>query len=174
MTPIDTSGWGEFRLGDLFPTIERAKRRTINSYSPGDVPYVTNSMVNNGVSGYLQPKSPDDIEKGRCITVNSVDGSAFWQEDDFLANSSGNGLLMLRSDLLNEMRALFICASIVAVLEAGFTVMLTLNVIAETTIRLPITPSGEPDWDYMESTMQSFVADRNRALDALVELGEPL
>lgn len=43
MSTIDTSTWGEFRIGDLFPVIERATRRTINSYSAGDVPYVTGS-----------------------------------------------------------------------------------------------------------------------------------
>lgn len=170
MNIINTSTWSDFRIGDLFTKIDRAKRRTINDYSAGDVPYVTNSMINNGVSSYLQPKSDDDIEHGRCITVNSVDGSAFWQENDFLANSSGNGLLMLRNDDLNDMRALFVCASITAVLEAGFTIMLTLNVLRETTIRLPSTPSGEPDWDYMETTMKDITAERERALDFLMSL----
>lgn len=171
MSEIDTSNWGEFQIGDLFPVIERAKRRTINDYSTGDVPYVTNSTVNNGVSGHLQPKGAGDIEAGRCITVASVEGWAFWQEEDFLANSSGNGLLMLRSDELNEMRALFVCAAITSALEAGFAVMLTLNVVANTKIRLPITLDGKPDWLWMEKTMRELVAERDLALDALLGFG---
>lgn len=171
MSTIDTSTWGEFRIGDLFPVIERATRRTINSYSAGDVPYVTNSTVNNGVAGYLAPKDAHDIERGQCITVASVEGWAFWQERDFLANSSGNGLLMLRSNDLNEMRALFVCAAITSALEAGFSVMLTLTAVEETKIRLPITSAGDPDWDYMESRMLGLLAERNRALDVLMGLG---
>lgn len=167
MSEVDISGWAEFRVGTLFPVIERAKRRTVNDYAPGDTPYVTNSAANNGVSGYLQPKSASDIETGRCITVNTVDGSAFWQEKDFLANSSGNGLLMLRNGDMNELRALFVCAVITSTLEAGFRVMLTTDVVRDAKILLPVTSAGAPDWPLMEDMMRSVMADRESALREL-------
>ena len=171
MNEIDVSAWAEFRIGAIFPVIERAKRRTVNDYAPGGTPYVTNSAANNGVSGYLQPKSSSDIETGRCITVNTVDGSAFWQEKNFLANSSGNGLLMLRNADMNELRALFVCAVITSTLEAGFRVMLTTDVVRDAKIVLPVTSAGEPDWRLMEEMMRSVMEDRERALDALLRLG---
>ncbi|KAB1646202.1 hypothetical protein F8O06_05400 [Pseudoclavibacter sp. CFCC 14310] len=166
-TEIDTSDWREFRIGSLFPTIERATRRTINSYADGNVPYVTNSIFNNGISGYLEPKSSTDIEHGHCISINTVDGYAFWQEQDFLANSSGNGLLMLRNDSLDRNRALFVCAAITTALDASYTVMLTMDTIRDVMIRLPVTSSGDPDWDYMEQTMRDAMAEREAALDSL-------
>lgn len=170
MTPVDISAWGEFKIGDLFNPIKRAKRRTINSYQPGDTPYVTNSAFNNGVSEYLMPKSEMDIERGQCISVNTVDGSAFWQEEDFLANSSGNGLLLLRRDGLNYLRALFLCAAIKRALDPNFTVMLTLGVVEESRIKLPVTSSGNPDWDYMESTMKALLDKKAADLDVLEQL----
>lgn len=166
-TSIDVSSWGEFKIGDLFDSIKRAKRRTINSYEPGDTPYVTNSAFNNGVSGYLMPKSENDIERGQCISVNTVDGSAFWQEDDFLANSSGNGLLLLRREDLNPLRALFLCATIKRSLDPSFTVMLTSGVVKESRIKLPVTSSGDPDWGYMESTMKALLDKKAADLDVL-------
>lgn len=168
MKEIDTSSWGEFRVGDLFPEIERATRRTVNSYTEGDVPYVTNSTFNNGITGYLEPKSSTDIERGRCISINTVDGYAFWQEQDFLANSSGNGLLMLRRDDLNRDRALFVCAAITTALEASYAVMITKDVVRDVTIRLPATSDGDPDWDYMEQAMSDSMAKQERELDALM------
>lgn len=167
---IDTSSWGEFRVGSLFPEVERATRRTVNSYAEGDVPYVTNSTFNNGVTGYLEPKSSTDIECGRCISINTVDGYAFWQDQDFLANSSGNGLLILRSDDLNQDRALFVCAAITVALEASYTVMITKDTVQDVAIRLPSTPYGVPDWDYMEKTMRDAMAEREAALDSLQAL----
>lgn len=162
---VETSDWGEFRIYELFPIVQRAKRRTINSYDDGSVPYVTNSVFNNGITGYLEPKNPEDVEKGECISVNTVNGSAFWQEHDFLANSSGNGLIMLRRKDLTEPRALFLCAAITAALNASYTVMLTTETILETVLQLPVTSTGSPDWDYMEQVVSETMAERETALD---------
>lgn len=167
---INTSSWAEFRVGDLFDPIVRAKRRTITSYLEGKTPYVTNSAFNNGVSGYLEPKGSDDIERGQCITVNTVDGSAFWQEDDFLANSSGNGLLMLRRKGLNAHRALFLCAAISAAISPSFTVMLVKDVIEDARIKLPVVTDGSPDWAYMEKNMKRILELQRHNLDALASI----
>lgn len=167
---VDVDAWREFKIGDLFDSIKRAKRRTINSYEPGDTPYVTNSAFNNGVSGYLMPKSEKDIERGQCISVNTVDGSAFWQEEDFLANSSGNGLLLLRREDLNPLRALFLCTTIKRSLDPSFTVMLTLDVVKESRVKLPVDASGAPDWEYMESTMKKLLEKKTADLDVLEQL----
>lgn len=169
---VDTSDWGEFRVGSLFPKVERATRRTVNSYAEGDVPYVTNSTFNNGITGYLEPKSSTDIERGRCITINTVDGYAFWQEEDFLANSSGNGLLMLRSEALNRETALFLSAAITVALDASYAVMITKGTVQDVTIRLPSTPSDAPDWERMAQTMRGVMAEREAALDSLQALAE--
>lgn len=169
-TQIDVSGWGEFEVKNLFDSITRAKRRTINSYAPGKVPYVTNSAFNNGITSHLEPKSDDDLEKGKRITVNTVDGSAFWQEDDFLANSSGNGLLMLRRGHLNKNQALFLCAALRASLEASFTVMLTTDVVKDLLIKLPVTTTGDPDWDYMERIMRDQLQQQESRLDVFAAI----
>lgn len=167
---VDTSNWDEFRVGELFPEVERATCRTVNSYAEGDVPYVTNSTFNNGITGYLEPKSPTDIERGRCISINTVDGYAFWQEEDFLANSSGNGLLMLRSEELNRERALFLSAAITIALDASYAVMITKDTVQDVIIRLPAALSGSPDWDYMEQTMREVMTEREAALDSFQAL----
>ena len=172
-TSIDVSSWGEFKIGDLFDSIKRAKRRTVNSYEPGDTPYVTNSAFNNGVSRYLMPKSERDIEIGQCISVNTVDGSAFWQEEDFLANSSGNGLLLLRREDLNPLRALFLCTAIKRSLDPSFTVMLTKGVVKSATIKLPVDAAGAPDWAYMESVMKALLEQKTADLDVLEQLLPP-
>ena len=168
---VDTSSWGEFRLKDIFDTIARAKRRTITSYVEGDTPYVTNSTYNNGISAYLSPKDSGDIESGHCITVNTVDGSTFWQERDFLANSSGNGLLKLYRDGMDKPTALFLCAAIKVSLDPNFTVMLTTGVVKELIIKLPQTSSGAPDWEYMRHTMETLLVRQETNLNALQELG---
>lgn len=167
---VDIGTWRAFTIDSLFDSIKRATRRTINTYQPGETPYVTNSAFNNGVSDYLMPKSETDIERGRCISVNTVDGSAFWQEKDFLANSSGNGLLLLRKKGLTSLSALFLCAAIKKSLDPSFTVMLTLDVVKKSRIKLPVDASGDPDWDYMESSMETLLDKKALDLDVLEQL----
>lgn len=164
---IDPDKWTDFRIEDIFGSIERAKRRTINEYQPGETPYVTNSAFNNGVSGHLMPKSETDIEKGQCISVNTVDGSVFWQEEDFLANSSGNGLLLLRKKDLTPLSALFLCAAIRNSLDPNFAVMLTLGAVKKSKIKLPVDSSGSPDWAYMERMMLSVVEAQESRLSRI-------
>lgn len=48
MAKIDTSGWREFRVGDLF---EIEPTKGVNTYGicdDGDVPYIAASRENNG------------------------------------------------------------------------------------------------------------------------------
>lgn len=170
MSAVDVSDWGEILVSDLFPVIERATRRTMNNYRDGSVPYVTNSSFNNGVTGHLEPKHSDDIEQGSCISVNTVDGSTFWQEKNFLANSSGNGLILLRHPDLNSYRALFLCAAISASLDPSFTVMLTMETVRNLPVRIPMTPEGGPDWILMEQTMRALASKQERELDLLLKV----
>lgn len=169
---VDSSKWAKFYIQDLF-TIERAKRRTIDSYAKGDVPYVTNSAFNNGVTDYLQPKSKSDIEKGQCITVNTVDGSVFWQPHDFLANSSGNGLIILRRENLDEKAALFLCSIIATHLDPTFQMMLTTDDIRNLTLPLPTTLNGAPDWAFMASIMEKELLVAEAKIAILHRLTSP-
>ena len=80
--------WKEFEISRLF-TIKSPAARTIKSYSEGKTPYVSSGSFNNGIVSYLEPMADEKIEKGQCITVSPLDGSAFFQEEDFLGSLNG-------------------------------------------------------------------------------------
>ena len=75
--------WKEFEISRLF-TIKSPAARTIKSYSEGKTPYVSSGSFNNGIVSYLEPMADEKIEKGQCITVSPLDGSAFFQEEDLI------------------------------------------------------------------------------------------
>ena len=112
MNKVDISDWKDFQISRLF-RISSPASRSIKTYNEGDVPYVSSGSINNGIISYLEPNEDEELEKGNCITVSPLDGSSFYQEDDFLGRGgAGSAISLLYNDNLTRYNALFICTVI--------------------------------------------------------------
>ncbi len=165
---IDVSGWGEFRVGDLFD-VSRPSSRSSQKYEKGDMPFVASGNFNNGVTDYLQPKDDNDFDEGNCITVSAVDGYAFYQNERFLGRGgAGSSIMMLRNDNINEMNGKYICTLIRrACSDWEYSNMGNKDKLADTIIWLPITSVGEPDWQYMEDYMKQIMDQSEQIISDL-------
>jgi len=165
---IDTSTWKEFRVGTLFD-VSRPSSRSSQNYDEGDMPFVASGNFNNGVTAYLQPKDDNDYDEGGCITVSAVDGYAFYQKDKFLGRGgAGSSIMMLRNDNLNELNGKYICTLIrKACNDWEYSNMGNKDKLADTMIWLPITSTGEPDWQYMEDYMKAVMEESEKSLENL-------
>lgn len=156
-TKISLDSWQEFSLTQLFGKPEKPKKRSIQKYESGETPYVTSSKYNNGVINYLAPKNKDNIEKGKCITVNPLDATSFWQEEDFLARGGGgSSIFIFRNPNLNKYNAFFICTILRKKLSVEYNDMANSKTF-NNTILLPASADkdGEPDWQYMEKFIKN-------------------
>lgn len=165
---IDTSTWKDFVLGDLFD-IKLPSARSEKNYEEGDVNYVSSGAFNNGVANHLKPKDGEELDKGHCITVSPLDGSAFWQKDDFMGRGgSGASISMLYNDNLNDLRALFICSVIRNTAQKfGYSDLLNSKNLRTLNLKLPATPDGQPDWGYMESYIKAVMEESEKSLENL-------
>ncbi len=165
---IDVSGWGEFRIGDLFD-VSRPASRSSRNYDEGDMPFVASGNFNNGVTAYLKPKDDNDYDECGCITVSAVDGYAFYQEDKFLGRGgAGSSIMMLRNDNLNELNGKYICTLIrKACSDWEYSNMGNKDKLVDTMIWLPTTSIGEPDWQYMEDYMKQIMDKSEQILSDL-------
>ena len=156
MSKIDTSKWEEFKINSLF-IVKRPAARSQTKYDDGDVPFVASGNYNNGVLKYLSPKKDEALDKGNCITVSPIDGSAFYQKDDFLGRGgAGSSIILLYNDNLNEYNGYFIATVIRTVCKKYYyNDMANKDVIAEETIKLPVDENHQPDFSYMESYMKN-------------------
>lgn len=75
------------KIIDLF-NITVAKSRGIDDYSEGDVPFITNAEINNGVVSYVEPFDDDRIFHGPAICISGL-GYATVHYDRFLAKGNG-------------------------------------------------------------------------------------
>ena len=157
MKQIDTKQWKEFVIKDLF-TVKRPSARSQANYEDGDVPFVTSGNFNNGVLKYLQPKENEILDSGNCITVSPIDGSSFYQEDDFLGRGgAGSSIILLYNHNLNLYNGYFIATVIRTVCRKyAYSDMANKDTIGAEKIKLPVDKAGNPDFSYMESYMKNL------------------
>ena len=154
--PIDTRKWTPFSIGELF-TNNRPEKRAFNDYSEGSIPFVASGNYNNGVKGYVEPKKNEIPDSRNCITVSAVDGSAFYQDADFLGRGGGGSSInILRHKKLNEYIGIFLSVVIGKTCSKyKFDDMCSAAALKKEIIYLP-SINNEPDWEYMEMYIKNM------------------
>jgi len=168
---INTEEWKEFIIKDLF-IIKRPIARSQSNYNDGDVPFVASGNFNNGVLKYLEPKQGEILDKGNCITVSPVDGSCFYQENDFLGRGgAGSSIILLYNQNLNKNNGHFISSIIQKVCEKyTYGDMANKETISEEKIKLPVKPDGTPNYDFMDKIMEKISIGGGYKLRTLQEI----
>lgn len=154
---INVSGWKKYQIKDLFD-VSRPAVRSQSSYSDGSMPFVASGNYNNGVIRHCIPKDEKDFDLGNCITISPLDGSAFYQKEDFLGRGgAGSAILILRNDNLTKYSGLYI-ASIIrnALSKYSYSDQLSSKAIITEQIILPTVDGCNPDWTYMENYIRAI------------------
>ncbi len=124
-----------------------------NSLDIGNVPYVTTSSLNNGVSGYYD-EEPNF--KGRCLTValNGSVGEVFFQFDDFIT-SGDNAVLTLKGEY--DPYLLFYIAVMVKNHQWRYNYYRKLNLtkLHKMKIPMPFKSAMELDLSYIEKIVKN-------------------
>lgn len=168
MNKIDTNSWKDFKIIDLFKVVRPAARSQSN-YNEGDVAFVASGNFNNGVLKYLKPKENEVLDKGNCITVSPIDGSAFYQKDNFLGRGgAGSSVILLYNDNLNTYNGYFIATVIRSVCKKyAYSDMANKDRIGNEIIKLPVDKTGNPNFSYMETYMKNLESTVGASLTAL-------
>jgi hypothetical protein len=121
----------------------------------GQINFLGAISENNGIR---QKIDIEPMYKPNCIIVNyngSV-GEAFYQPSPFWASDDVN-VLYAKDWTLNKYITLFI-ATVIKSNRYKFSYgrKWTLDKMKESPIKLPVTPQGSPDWDYMENYIKAL------------------
>lgn len=151
MLDLHDRKWNEFLVGTLF-SVKRPKARSEKQYEYGKAPFVASGNVNNGVIKCCTPHENEKLDTGNCITVSPVDGSAFYQEYDFLGRGgAGSSILMLYNPDINKYSGLFISRMVRQTCSKySYGKMGSQESIKRERIMLPVDESGNPDYAFME------------------------
>ena len=155
---LNIDHWGEFKISDIYEHIEHPVARSKKHYESGNIPFIASGAINNGIDCYLAPKNKQDIDKGNCLTISPVDGSCFYQPNDFLGRGGGGSAIsILRTNkFLSQATHVFLASIISHTLKEQYSFgnMGNTQKIKDTIIKLPIDANGEPDWEYMSNQVR--------------------
>ncbi len=180
---IDTSRWGEFRIGDLFEKLElKCKLQNFNKafdVSPEktdefNLPLTNACHYNNGIQFYGRSTDWDSAE----MTIDIVSNGAI-ATGDVYAQPQKTGvlwdsyLIKCKYTINSEMVLHYMACVIEKCVKQsfGWSDKCTWNKVCEKRIKLPITATGRPDWSYMESHMKKAIEDMEQNLTHLSKVG---
>ncbi|GAA9654849.1 restriction endonuclease subunit S [Helicobacter pylori] len=154
--------WQSFKLGDLFEIRPTKAYNLTNSHlfdNNAKNPVVTNSSLNNGISGY---SSLEPTEKGNQITYSDTTTSEgiFYQKRPFIGYSHVQGLYPLKyHEFWNEKTLLYIVTAFKKVACGRFNYGNKFNrkIASEMSIILPTSQHGEIDFHFMRTFINALM-----------------
>lgn len=166
---IDVSGWGEFSCKELFECKNTGNilvRDVIDG--SGDTPYVTASGYNNGIVAHIDA-SNYEIIKGHCILVGGKTFTITYQKDDFVSNDSHNFTIRVKDYDISDLDYLYLVSMIYVYFgqKYSWNDAVTKDKLLDEIIPLPITSTGEPDWQYMEDYMRNIMDKSEKTISEL-------
>lgn len=156
MGKIDTSGWKEFRIGDLFEACLSKDDIQPKDFVEGKIPLVSSGKENNGIIAFVEDKKAR-LWEANTLTIDMF-GKVFYQENPYFAVSHGRVNILLPKISMTKGCLQFMGCAIekVTLQKYAFNEMCTGTKVLKDNIKLPATPDGAPDWAYMESYMANL------------------
>lgn len=152
----NVSNWGEFQIKNIFEVV-KGTRLTKANMKDGNIKFVGSSAMNNGETHRIA--NNEHLHSANTITVcyNGSVGETFYQDEEFWASDDVN--VLYPKFKLNKYIAFFICPIIKSVGQKyAFVDKWKQEDMKTEIIKLPITQTGEPDWQYMENYMKNIIS----------------
>lgn len=172
---IDTSMWKEFTVPEVFITEKHGKSLQVPTGAmmskkdlvEGDIPRVTVSNFNNGITGYYADSADKNYRTYDNFISVSFLGTVFYQPEKVSLDMKVHCLKPIDYEL-NVYSAGYIVSIIrKAISNFAYSDQLSSTVLAELEFALPAKSDGQPDWDYMESYMKAVMEESEKSLENL-------
>ena len=152
---LNVEEWKEFRLDELFDIeVGKGPSSKFANKNAGNTPFVSATENNNGVTNFT---SYEPTHERNTITVsrNGSIGESFYQPVPFCATAD---VAVLNPRFNNNQYISLFIATILKQEKYKYNYSRKWNLkrMKETIIRLPATPEGNPDWEWMEKYVKTL------------------
>ena len=173
---LEDKKWDKFKIEDIF-NIESTKfKQNIMDLKEGEIPLVSSTEYNNGVSGFYDIE--DKYLDSNFISINN-DGSvgfAFYHDYKCVITNHCRKLKFKEEKYrYNEFISLFVCNQIMEQKDKyNFGYAFGLNRLKRQYIMLPIDDSGNIDYEYMEQFVKNITYDQYKKYIEYIKSGDIL
>ena len=121
----------------------------------GNVPYVSSSQMNNGISGFVD-EEPSHAANTLTVARNGSVASTFYQPIDYCA-SPDDGRILHPKFNMNQYLGLFLAVLIEKEkYRYDYGRKFGTKRMKETLLKLPAKPDGNPDWQFIENYIKGL------------------
>ena len=159
---LDEKEWKPIFISSMFELV-RGRENNMAMLEDGDTPLISAKANNNGLKGFVH--NPKKFIAGQCITLNNDGdggaGLAYYQPANMALDSHVTALIPLID--MSAFVMLFI-ANCISGLHGFFGHGLSISNLRAKRLRimLPVTDSGEPDYEYMEQYAKNMMLRKYR------------
>ena len=172
-SPFDTGTWKTFGFTEIFKVGKGFYNKKPEPSGEGKIPFLSATSENNGVTEYY---ALDEIASATrtgagsneplsrklfpghavCVTNNGSVGFAYYQPEQFTCSHDVNPLYRLDGEF-NEATGLFVSTVIMKDrYRWAYGRKWRPERMVNSTVNLPATVEGKPDWQWMESYIKSL------------------
>lgn len=150
---INTSGWKEFKLNQIFKITTGA---CVNKQEleKGKIPRISVKGINNGIQGYFKTINSKNYREEENFISFSFLGTCFYHPYKASLDMKVHCLKPLNYTL-NKYSGLFLVNIFKKSYYGVFNDQISSSDLKNEYISLPIDKSGNPDWEYMENTIKA-------------------
>lgn len=170
---LNPNNWKKFKYHEIFDIKNGYYNKKPSKTEIGTIPFIGATEYNNGITDYFSEFDIDinhkstksnyhswdkKVFKPNCITVsnNGSIGNAFYQEKEFTCTHDVN-VLYLKEKELNKYIAMFLCTLIeLEKYRWDYGRKWRPTRMPKSEIKLPTTPEGLPDWNFMEKYIKTL------------------
>lgn len=174
---MNINNWKEFTIQELFET-EKGKVSTganipvQDLVENGSVPRVTVTNSNNGICGYYDycGNKPQNYRVYDNFISVSFLGTVFYHKGQASLDMKVHCLKPVDVELNKYTGSFLVSVVEKSIMNIDYSDQISSSVLYNMSLLLPATPSGDPDWDYMESYMKEMEEKAKERLDRLEEM----
>lgn len=170
---IDTSNWKEFKISKLFDvknskSISDKRDLEFDDNNPYD--FIGRTPINNGIQGKIVKQDFEPNNENTFSVTQIGEKICLFRDNKWYSCQNIFILTPLYPNLIDI--RFYICCVITKTLkivfgEDAYTSYPTKDTLSDMLIKLPATPDGEPDWDYMESYMKKIMQESEQSIENL-------
>lgn len=168
---LESTNWGEFRIGDLFKKLDCVKLNYKKSDLPasksGDfvLPAITCSAENNGISCYVKKQGASVFKNAISIAANG-NAPVFYQSGEFTILQDAY-VVEFKNKKLSQNQNLFFAAILRNTLKKfDWNNKSGWEKVKNEIISLPICDDGKIDFDFMENFIKALSKQSIKNIDA--------
>jgi hypothetical protein len=172
MGKIDTSGWKEFRVGELFEVkiSKSVDKGGLEFAEDGEYDFIGRTPLNNGIQGKLNKLKFEANQEGTYSIAQIGMHVCQYRERKWYASQN---LFVLTPFTEKSHKANKFIATVItryldcAYGEDTYATYPTVKTLPILKIKLPVDKTGQPDWAYMESYMATLETKVAKSLTLL-------